>query len=192
MFSPEKAQQVRRRIFLHSAIWSAAFALLIGAALALGHIQPPPQILERLHLAECALPCWLGIIPGQTTFEEAVRSLSAVYPGAVTVGSAAGESTVTVEGSASLIARNGVIDSLEFSGGLFLDGKVTLGDIAIASLIGAPPCKIAERDMLGLLIYSAHESTAVVVGQHTPEKRWRNPVAYIAVLTNLAVCPPQE
>ena len=59
---------------------TVAFTGLIFAARELGNHQPPSAALAQLHLTDCALPCWLGITPGQTTLIEAVRRVTAAYP----------------------------------------------------------------------------------------------------------------
>ncbi len=56
----------------------------------IGRSQPPSPAIIRLHLADCAPPCWVGIIPGQTSLRDAeqrlIRTFSAekVLPGIVT------------------------------------------------------------------------------------------------------------
>src|SRR4051812_48275747 len=64
---------------------SAVFALLIVAARLFGSKQALPEALINLHLTDCALPCWLGVVPGVTPFGEAVQRISAQYSGTVMV-----------------------------------------------------------------------------------------------------------
>jgi hypothetical protein len=68
------------RLLLFTLYAVLAFAGLIFAARLAGHAQPPPDALTQLHLTDCALPCWIGIVPGQTRFDEAMRRVYAVYP----------------------------------------------------------------------------------------------------------------
>src|SRR5438067_348965 len=56
------------------------FSGAIFVALGIGSRQPASNILAQLHLTDCALPCWLGIMPGKTSFDEAVQHVTAVYP----------------------------------------------------------------------------------------------------------------
>jgi hypothetical protein len=49
------------------------------AALFVGRQKPPPLYLALLHLTECEFPCWIGIVPGETTFAEARERIIAVY-----------------------------------------------------------------------------------------------------------------
>jgi hypothetical protein len=59
-------------------------------AVTIGRSQPPSPAIIRLHLADCAPPCWVGIIPGQTSLRDAeqrlVRAFSTakILPGIVT------------------------------------------------------------------------------------------------------------
>ncbi len=59
-------------------------------AVTIGRSQPPSPAIIRLHLADCAPPCWVGIIPGQTSLRDAERRLirtfspEKVLPGIVT------------------------------------------------------------------------------------------------------------
>ncbi len=57
-----------------------AFVTLIYGVRTLGGRLPPTAALETLHLTECALPCWLGIIPGQTRLTDAIDRVSVAYP----------------------------------------------------------------------------------------------------------------
>ena len=60
------------------------FFVLSLAAISIGHQQPPSTWAQILHLNDCELPCWIGILPGQTTLMEAQRQLERVF--AVTMG----------------------------------------------------------------------------------------------------------
>lgn len=54
--------------------------LLTGAMMVLGRATPLPEEVALLHLGDmCELPCWIGITPGKTKFEEAKAILSKVY-----------------------------------------------------------------------------------------------------------------
>jgi hypothetical protein len=50
-----------------------AFALLIGRS------QPLSTALQRLHLTDCELPCFIGIMPGQTTLAQAKARILTVF-----------------------------------------------------------------------------------------------------------------
>jgi hypothetical protein len=46
---------------------------LCGMAMVIGRLQPIPTRLATLRLTDCKLPCWMGIVPGQTRFNEAKK-----------------------------------------------------------------------------------------------------------------------
>src|SRR5260221_3914421 len=50
-----------------------------GAAILIGQRQPLPDHLAMLHLTDCAPPCWIGIMPGVTTLDEAYPLIKARY-----------------------------------------------------------------------------------------------------------------
>jgi hypothetical protein len=54
---------------------------LILLVLELGRNQPVPPSLQALHFDDCALPCWIGIIPGKTTIGEAERNIARTFSG---------------------------------------------------------------------------------------------------------------
>ena len=63
--------------------WILSFGLLFGLMIALarqiGLSQPPPLLLQHLHLTQCSPPCWIGILPGQTTGQEVVARLRSAF-----------------------------------------------------------------------------------------------------------------
>ncbi len=72
-------------LFLKYAIKSALLLflislLLIAVTLFVGRQQEQPPRLEMLHLHDCQLPCWIGIIPGKTTIGEAKILLTSTFP----------------------------------------------------------------------------------------------------------------
>jgi hypothetical protein len=68
-----------RRLLILQFICTLLFSMLIGAAILIGRQQPQPEHLAMLHLTDCAAPCWIGIVPGVTTMEEAEARIKAVY-----------------------------------------------------------------------------------------------------------------
>src|SRR5258708_7972616 len=70
-----------RKITIGSlALIVGMFAALVTAMLA-GRQEPIAARLELLHLTDCEAPCWLGIMPGIMTPEEAQARLQEVYGG---------------------------------------------------------------------------------------------------------------
>lgn len=53
--------------------------IAISAARIVGQTQPASQSIAQLHLLDCAPPCWIGIIPGSTTVENAKTRIRTVY-----------------------------------------------------------------------------------------------------------------
>src|SRR5262249_49025344 len=53
--------------------------LASGAARLIGNRQPLPERVAILHLTDCELPCWIGIVPGKTTIGAAKERIRQVY-----------------------------------------------------------------------------------------------------------------
>jgi hypothetical protein len=54
-------------------------AMLIWGAHLVGGQQAVPASIARLHLTDCMPPCWIGIVPGETTIEQAKARMVAIY-----------------------------------------------------------------------------------------------------------------
>ena len=57
-----------------------ALLLLIATLLLIDRQQAQPPQLEMLHLRDCQLPCWIGIVPGKTTIGQAEILLTSTFP----------------------------------------------------------------------------------------------------------------
>jgi hypothetical protein len=68
-----------RRLILGSAALTIALGGVALCAVLAGRSQPPPEQIAMLHLTDCELPCWIGIVPGQTTISEARQRIEGVY-----------------------------------------------------------------------------------------------------------------
>src|SRR5260221_10010058 len=53
--------------------------LSIYSAVLLGRKTAVSPAIVMLHLSECILPCWVGIVPGKTTVAEARENIAHVY-----------------------------------------------------------------------------------------------------------------
>ena len=53
--------------------------LVTSLVIVTGRGQPPSDGLALLHLDECELPCWLGIVPGTTTWRDAMQAIESEY-----------------------------------------------------------------------------------------------------------------
>jgi hypothetical protein len=54
--------------------------LLVTAVYALPPRQPVSAVMLDLRLTDCLMPCWAGIMPGQTTMDEAHDQLLKTFP----------------------------------------------------------------------------------------------------------------
>src|SRR5690349_1498777 len=68
-----------RRLFTLISALCLIFSVFIGASMLITQVQPLPEHLAMLHLTDCAPPCWIGIMPGVTTFEQARTQLMKTY-----------------------------------------------------------------------------------------------------------------
>jgi hypothetical protein len=68
-----------QRFLVYAFTLSALCTLLVGVARWVGARQPQHALVEGLRLTDCALPCWIGITPGQTMMEEAYQRLAEVF-----------------------------------------------------------------------------------------------------------------
>jgi NhaP-type Na+/H+ or K+/H+ antiporter len=59
-------------------LWIALIVVL-GFVRIVGKLKLPSGDIALLHLTDCTPPCWIGIVPGKTTIEEAEALLSATY-----------------------------------------------------------------------------------------------------------------
>ena len=66
------------RLLIVILVLCIALGTSTGAAILIGRQQPLPEHLTMLHLTDCAPPCWIGIVPGVTTLEEAKVKVQAV------------------------------------------------------------------------------------------------------------------
>jgi hypothetical protein len=155
--------------------------LLITGARALGNLQPLPEALAQLHLTDCALPCWLGITPGKTTFEEAVGQVSAVYPhtnlyggslyAVVQIGSAEGSIEIRTDSESVVRRIIIVVPSM---------GELTRGDIA--SVVGTPTC---EGDSANIAIYGSSPRTfAYLLPSSLTRRAWYAVINAIEIFNN--------
>jgi hypothetical protein len=60
-----------RRLTLWTRALLLFFTAIVGITKVIGQSQPPPKWIAALHLQDCALPCWINIIPGQTSGSDA-------------------------------------------------------------------------------------------------------------------------
>ena len=158
-------------ILLRLLALSMAFVILIFAARGIGSRQPASAILAQLHLTDCALPCWLGIMPGRTRFDEAAQRVTAVYP-SYDVTTQDTQIFITYllgssYGAASIQLSDGTVNSL-----LLVTSDVrelAIGDVA--ALFGKPDCIPGLSP--AILIYNFPRSYVVLVANGGRAERWR-------------------
>jgi hypothetical protein len=135
-----------------------------GTARTLGGRQPAPPLLAMLHLTDCAPPCWIGIVPGKTTIEEARQRMNSVY------SSYPGEYTLSFDGDmprgllwASLddareslgviwitidAQSDNVVDVIRFDfNSIYVQKLATLGEIH--ALLGVPSRIVLSAGAIG-------------------------------------------
>lgn len=157
----------------------AVCAALIFGALALGAALPLPDGLAHLHLTECALPCWLGIVPGETRFTEAIERVTERNPGGAFT-SGYGTAVISAYQVGSPLGQVGIYADSDgtVSQITLLTGNiegVTFGDVV--SFLGMPAC---ETRYPASAVYASANAFAVLIGSRT-EHGWRTPLNNIEI-----------
>lgn len=68
------------RLILNGVLsFGLLFCLTIALARQIGLSQPPSERLRDLRFTECSPPCWIGIVPGQTIYSEAVVQIKLTF-----------------------------------------------------------------------------------------------------------------
>ena len=70
---------VMRVILISSVLLVLVLSLSVALALQVGSNLPPPVLLRDLRFGDCSLPCWIGIVPGQTTLGDGMRRIQAIF-----------------------------------------------------------------------------------------------------------------
>lgn len=121
--------------------WFLGFTLLCGAVCIAGavtYLDDPAW--EDFGFTTCALPCWAGITPGQTSFEKAYALLDEYIP-ALHTSLLTEDTDITMTASSPqqlasgvLYNRDGLVDSIR------LNVQMPLGQLLLS--LGAPDCFI--------------------------------------------------
>ncbi len=154
-----------------------AFVLLIIGARTIGGALPMPERLAQLHLNDCALPCWLGITPGETNYADAVAQIKATYP---QMDVSVQATQIFVEylihssyGAAVISITDGMVSSITLLT-WDVDGLV-VGDIA--NRFGAADCIPGQT----ILIYNFPRGYAVLVAGDDQKALWNQPLRGIEI-----------
>lgn len=163
------------------------FAALILAARLAGNAQPPAAALVGLHLTDCALPCWIGIVPGVTRFDEAVRLVSAVYPQAeVTItgqDKAPRFNADTDFGQILLLAdRAGIVHRISLP--LYKLHGLMLADVA--GLLGRPTGTVGREPVT---VYYGCQTYQAVIAGGSVNGGWRQRPIIIEIQDRGYSCP---
>src|SRR5258707_8222360 len=68
-----------RWLVIRIAVLWIMLAVAVSGAILIGRRQPIPDRIALLHLNDCELPCWIGIVPGKTTLGETQDRIKQVY-----------------------------------------------------------------------------------------------------------------
>jgi hypothetical protein len=168
---------------------------MIGVAVVVGHGQPPATVLRQLHLLDCAPPCWIGIVPGQTPADEALRYFREAFaladtdtstsPGTLFSSSFILPAIINTSGSmiASFEFEDGVANQMILQivaqSGTLSDDIPDIG--TMINLLGIPSC--IRPPSLAIprwwLIYLT-ENGAVEVGVHGEDfVSWTEPISFL-------------
>lgn len=166
-----------------------AFTLMGLAARAFGGMQPPSAVLDQLHLTDCALPCWMGIVPGTSSHDDVVAQMAdagTMIPSADSQQNffqlSDGKGSVNVAYSAA----SSIVRTLEiFPATIY---RLRFGDAA--ALLGLPSC-VFNMDEALVAVYDTPGSYKVIVttsfaGQ--PGFPWERNVRMISIATGDTLC----
>ncbi len=163
-------------------VLAAILAALIFGARLIGEELPPPEELAQLHLTDCRLPCWVGIVPGQTTFDEGTQRLKAVYPQAAVTFEysqvAFGMRANTPFGQISLVGGDdGIIRDISLR--MYTLEGVALGDVV--NLLGMPSRPVGAKP-LAAFYQCANALTIVSVGD--VRGGWHEALGIVSIRAN--------
>lgn len=174
---------------------SMAVAVLVGRA------QPPPILIGQLHLADCHLPCWIGITPGETRTKDTSDYLHDTFLIAPTVLSRLSDqgtydwftllplspnSPAMTMMPAEFVVINGIINEVHFPA-LFGPDTVEmhhmplLGDLV--NLMGEPTCVNPSSSQFRgwSVMYEYPAQVVEIVVSGGDRVSWAQPVAFISI-----------
>ena len=164
-----------------------AFVSMIFAARALGNGEPPATALAPLHLTDCAFPCWMGITPGKTRFDEALQQMNAAFPHSLV--SITGGRIINLDTSFGQVlltgGNDGVIHRISLPS--FRLKGVLLGDIV--GLLGMPTWIVGVNPTA---IYYGCETYEVAVSGGTVSGGWRQRIVIIDIQDVGYPCPSTQ
>jgi len=196
------------RFFQIAFFLTAAFVALIALALQIGRARPLPAHVALLHLDMCAPPCWIGITPGITSWEEIDQRINQVFQlprykvtnnqfgiGYIIQDVENSDLTFTVQFSNERAPMRSmtILSSVVFNDGTTKSNStvITFGDL---NAVWGSPHSVAVWPCYGdwLPYYGAHLNSQIVVngsgnrstpGDSAARAGWNNPVALIQFYT---------
>jgi hypothetical protein len=110
--------------------------LLIGATMLIGHLLPIQPDSTALARNPCALPCFFGVIPGKTTYAQAIDILSKTVHASADNAASISFSLIDQEGRTSLASVNfsgdGLVESVRLIPIDLFARTGALGDLLLA------------------------------------------------------------
>lgn len=167
-----------------------------------GRQQPISSQLTTLHLTDCELPCWIGIVPGETTIEAARERIKALFGQAAflhtevrATSSPLDMPTWRIAASSSPIlvrlgARDGkTVDTIGFS---FYDGQITVADLH--GLLGAPSRMVRWHQNFPYygMAYGTNTSGLMAFTDITETFYWTQPVKAVVLYANGRLPTPPD
>src|SRR5512143_1729163 len=67
------------RLIRVAALTASLLLLLVSASVLIGRRQLEHSLPNYLRLTDCTPPCWIGIVPGKTSLDEARERMQAMY-----------------------------------------------------------------------------------------------------------------
>lgn len=167
---------------------------LIGVAVLVGYSLPASALIRQLHLSECVLPCWIGIVPGATTTGEAMRRFKETfaptsdpqpYASAVTSSIWVEMSLPAPEQTDTILVQlefvEGVTNRILIQGRLYgvLDTMPRVGDVV--RLFGSPSCVNPQSPGFHgwSLLYETPGGVVVVGVLGRDSIAWTQPVYFV-------------
>jgi hypothetical protein len=146
---------------------TALFSLTIWASGVVGQAQPTPKNVLRLHLTDCAPPCWANITPGVTSMSEVKARIATLFPDFNSVATddsfmawrlAASKAYTT---SINVTFRGGVAATISIGTGTPSDEMPSLGELG--AIFGTPTCiTVDERTGYASVLYESAASQALL------------------------------
>jgi hypothetical protein len=176
-------------------IWCAS-AALISVAVVAGRSESPSTGAQLLRLSDCAPPCWIGIVPGVTTFDAAYRRYAEVFGSPVSLDPLVDPNNLDPETRTVSLALPTTISLQAPITAMFylaedrtvqrisIGYEADTGDIVmpllgdLVSALGPPQCvQVVSR--LWMLVYSTPAGMVVIQLDQSASPLWNRPIHYL-------------